>query len=249
MPENVKNTVLAELRQTGTRFVEIADFCGLIADRNPQLQNILAETNAVTVIACYPRTIKWLLDSAGWMHHDLQLQVFNLRTSSADEIIAQLHSHLFGQADAKPITTAETNSPWEPWFPIIDYDRCRQCRQCLNFCLFGVYEVNADNRVIVANPRNCKNNCPACARICPDAAIIFPKLPEDESPLNGSDIGDECEWKARTRVQTRELLGDDVHAALIQRQQMARRRRLKRQAEEQATAERSNCLADAQGGT
>ena len=59
------------------------------------------------------------------------------------------------------------------WYPVIDYSRCTGCRKCVDFCLFGVYALS-DGNVVVSNPDNCKNGCPACARTCPQRAIIFP---------------------------------------------------------------------------
>jgi NAD-dependent dihydropyrimidine dehydrogenase PreA subunit len=69
---------------------------------------------------------------------------------------------------------------------VIDYDRCRNCKQCLNFCLFGVYQLSEEGKVEVRKPAGCKTNCPACARMCPQKAIIFPKYAE--APING-DVG------------------------------------------------------------
>ena len=73
--------------------------------------------------------------------------------------------------------------PGNPWFPVIDRDRCRDCDQCRQFCLFGVYERNDAVGVVVRHPLNCKPGCPACARLCPERAIIFPFCPE--TPING----------------------------------------------------------------
>jgi ferredoxin len=56
----------------------------------------------------------------------------------------------------------------------------------MNFCLFGTYGLSAEDRVQVVKPSGCKTNCPACARMCPRQAIIFPKYAD--SPING-DIG------------------------------------------------------------
>ena len=93
------------------------------------------------------------------------------------------------QHGLKPILqTANRQLPtvsWVPWFPVIDYDRCRNCKQCLNFCLFGVYQLSPEGKVEVQNPSGCKTNCPACARMCPQKAIIFPKYAD--APINGDE--------------------------------------------------------------
>jgi NAD-dependent dihydropyrimidine dehydrogenase PreA subunit len=65
------------------------------------------------------------------------------------------------------------------WYPVIDGSRCVNCKQCMQFCLFGVYELNDSDQVTAAQPDNCKNGCPACSRICPNGAIIFPLYDKD----------------------------------------------------------------------
>ena len=60
------------------------------------------------------------------------------------------------------------------WNPVIDYDRCTNCMECIDFCLFGVYGVDGVDRILVEQPDNCKKGCPACSRVCPEHAIIFP---------------------------------------------------------------------------
>lgn len=73
------------------------------------------------------------------------------------------------------------------WYPVIDYSRCTNCLECLDFCLFGVYGVDALERIIVENPDQCKKGCPACSRVCPQQAIIFP---EYKSPaIAGAEMG------------------------------------------------------------
>jgi len=78
------------------------------------------------------------------------------------------------------------------WYPVLDYSRCSGCRQCLNFCLFGVYALR-DGRVTAVEPDNCKAGCPACARVCPAQAIMFPHFPGDESIAGRSETVCECE--------------------------------------------------------
>ncbi len=64
----------------------------------------------------------------------------------------------------RPLNAPGTTDAWKPWFPVIDPARCTNCMQCLTFCLFDVYGVDADQRLRVENPTNCKVNCPACSR-------------------------------------------------------------------------------------
>lgn len=61
------------------------------------------------------------------------------------------------------------------WYPVIDYSRCTNCMECIDFCLFGVYGVDGSQRILVEQPDNCRKGCPACSRVCPENAIIFPQ--------------------------------------------------------------------------
>jgi NAD-dependent dihydropyrimidine dehydrogenase PreA subunit len=61
------------------------------------------------------------------------------------------------------------------WYPVIDYSRCTNCLECIDFCLFGVYGIDQRDRILVENQDNCKRGCPACSRVCPENAIIFPE--------------------------------------------------------------------------
>jgi NAD-dependent dihydropyrimidine dehydrogenase PreA subunit len=60
------------------------------------------------------------------------------------------------------------------WYPVIDYSRCTNCMECIDFCLFGVYGLDKLDRILVEEQDNCKKGCPACSRVCPENAIIFP---------------------------------------------------------------------------
>ena len=64
--------------------------------------------------------------------------------------------------------------PGRRWYPVIDYSRCTNCMECIDFCLFGVYGVDSLDRINVENQDNCKKGCPACSRVCPEHAIMFP---------------------------------------------------------------------------
>jgi len=61
------------------------------------------------------------------------------------------------------------------WYPVIDYSRCTNCMECIDFCLFGVYGLDTLDRILVEAQDNCKKGCPACSRVCPANAIIFPQ--------------------------------------------------------------------------
>lgn len=98
-----------------------------------------------------------------------------------------------------------------PWFPVIDERLCNNCGQCKGFCLFGVYD-KPEGRIRVTNPRKCKPNCPACARVCPAGAIIFPKF--DKAPINGGCVDVAA---APGETDLNKVLQGDVYAALRRR--------------------------------
>jgi NAD-dependent dihydropyrimidine dehydrogenase PreA subunit len=77
-------------------------------------------------------------------------------------------------AEARFAPEALLTQPQRRWYPVIDYSRCTNCMECLDFCLFGVYGVDKMDRLLVENQDNCKKGCPACSRVCPEQAIIFP---------------------------------------------------------------------------
>jgi NAD-dependent dihydropyrimidine dehydrogenase PreA subunit len=83
----------------------------------------------------------------------------------------------------EPETPIETNVLRSPvrdrWYPVVDGSRCIQCGHCLQFCLFGVYALDAEGKVYVNQPDACKPGCPACSRICPQSAIMFPLYEKD----------------------------------------------------------------------
>jgi NAD-dependent dihydropyrimidine dehydrogenase PreA subunit len=65
--------------------------------------------------------------------------------------------------------------PGRRWYPVIDFSRCTNCMECIDFCLFGVYGVDGAETILVEQPDNCRKGCPACSRVCPHNAIIFPQ--------------------------------------------------------------------------
>jgi NAD-dependent dihydropyrimidine dehydrogenase PreA subunit len=194
--------------------VVIPDLCRAAAEKDPRLGSRFSQIHA-----CHPRAVRALFEFSG-----------NPLPESTE-----LHNH-------RKTSVQKANSPSiqsDPaWFPVLDYARCTSCGQCFEFCLFGVYTKTSEGKVLVAHPESCKNNCPACARICPEAAIIFPKV--GESPINGAEVTDDEALKANIQVNVDEILGDDVYAALNARKQK-RRSLLNQKKLEKALAERKKC--------
>src|SRR3569833_1137865 len=124
--------------------------------------------------------------------------------------------------EARAELKAAQHGAWKPWFPVIDYDRCTNCMQCLSFCLFGVYGVDEDRRIQAQNHDNCKTNCPACSRVCPEAAILFPKY--KAGPINGDIVRDADLQREKMKVDISALLGGDVYSLLRDRSEKARSR-------------------------
>ena len=136
--------------------------------------------------------------------------------------------------------SAFKHGDWKPWFPVIDYDRCTNCMQCLSFCLFGVYGVDDGDRIQVQNNDQCKTNCPACSRVCPEAAIMFPKY--KSGPINGDKVGSKDLQREKMKIDISALLGGDVYDLLRTRSEKAKSRFSKERNPDKALNERMKCL-------
>lgn len=175
------------LRTNGYQVTLIADLCEMVMNRSSELTEI-AETD---IFACYPRTIQSQMD---WL--DLQANnLHDIRNNDLNNILLEFGFNKTEEDnyEANPeIVDAINTLPVAPgsdaWYPILDKSKCTNCGKCHDFCLFGVYTIE-NKQVKVIQPQNCKNNCPACARVCPSKAIIFPKYAK--SPINGGTIEEE----------------------------------------------------------
>ena len=238
-PTAARDAVAGALQAGGKAFVRVPDLCRAVARRSPALQR-LAGNGPLTIVACHPRAVSELLRAAGVPVAGRDLLVLNMRSDGLADLVVRAIARPDGDGAAWPLE--DPADPWVPWFPVIDYGRCQHCRQCLSFCLFGVYDAAADGRVVVANPSNCKTNCPACARICPTIAIMFPKFGGD--PINGAAIVDELSQRERVRIDVEKILGENPYAALAARR--AKRRLL---VQEQASGQAAARQPAAGGGT
>jgi NAD-dependent dihydropyrimidine dehydrogenase PreA subunit len=162
-----------------------------------------------------------------------------IQDTTKKEVIDQINVFIDGFAGPAEHNEIVEGSGWPSWYPIIDYSRCTSCGQCSDFCLFGVYE-KAEKRIVVSNPKGCKNYCPACARICPATAIIFPKY-VNGGAIGGSDEIDELAEQQRQALDMEHLLGNDLYSAL-ERRKVKRNSIIREDAMNKAISERDNAL-------
>jgi hypothetical protein len=152
----------------------------------------LASTTGPLVVASWlkPRAARWILAALGREPDGVtavDLKEFGTAEEAARAVCAALGETWRQTAAAMaPVEDLSSEQVGRRWYPVIDYSRCVGCKQCHDFCLFGVYAVDAAGRVSVTQPDNCKPGCPACARVCPASAIIFPECKDDEA-IAGSE--------------------------------------------------------------
>ncbi len=198
----------ARLEAAGCEVALVDDLCGKVRDAAPEAST----ADGVVVAACYPRAVGALLDTLGVTPH----KILDIRNESAEVVLENLGFESRKAIDASSeeefsrlLAAMPREEGCDPWFPVIDKERCSECEKCHDFCLFGVYAIER-GRVVVRNPENCKNNCPACARLCPSEAIIFPKY--RYSPINGGTEYEEQHPALDTKAIYNEALRERLEA-------------------------------------
>jgi len=198
---------------------------------------------AVIVIGCFGGKPPAVADSTG----RCEVVVSDITGLSLDATIAMVEAARGDRRMNRPLENGASGGPvantadsWKPWFPVIDTARCTNCMQCLSFCLFDVYGVSTDQTLRVENPANCKVNCPACSRVCPEVAIMFPKY--HAGPIDGSPVSDADVNREKMKVDISALLGGDIYAKLRERSADAKTRFSRERSADQALAERRRCL-------
>jgi len=166
------------------------------------------------------------------------VHIENVSGLATEKVIETIESVIESLGESAP-------KKWKPWFPVIDFDRCTNCMQCLSFCLFDVYAVDKKEQITVQNQEKCKTECPACSRVCPEVAILFPKY--GKGPINGDVVRESDVQREAMKVDVSALLGGDIYASLRSRQSGARKRFSTERDESRALIERKRCLKKLQG--
>lgn len=173
--------IAAAMKRGGYNVLVKADLCKNAMESSPDMPIVAAGA----ILACHPRAVQSQLN---WLKLEAT-QIENIRDNSDNDVLSRFGLYYSSAQDSeeeknfrRQIEEFPVENGTDAWYPVIDKKRCTECGKCHDFCLFGVY-AKENKQVKVVQPQNCKNNCPACARMCPDKAIIFPKY--EKSPING----------------------------------------------------------------
>ncbi len=82
----VKAQVLEGLAGSEAAFDAVPDLCEMSARKDPALVQI-AEGD-VTIVACYPRAVRWLFAAAGAPLDGERARIVNMRTDAAEAVLA-----------------------------------------------------------------------------------------------------------------------------------------------------------------
>jgi NAD-dependent dihydropyrimidine dehydrogenase PreA subunit len=200
----------------------------------------------------FPRALKWTL-----ARHDIEvngehrnLHLLDVREMAAREVIERVVGWIGDRpttpaaragmaADGGAVVSAHEEGEVESrWYPVVDHERCTNCMECLDFCLFGVYGVDHEEQLRVVQPDECRADCPACSRVCPAGAIIFPAYRTNPSIAGGDESG---ESPGVPKLDLSKIFGKPKarHLAALERD-----RELNRNGRKPAGAEKMDRLAD-----
>lgn len=206
MPAEEIAKLVVALRGSGYDVALQSDLCELAQNEAEKLGRIN------TVVGCHSRAMRSIFMAAA----QPEPKILELRGRTAFQVLQDLSIEWseYAQADIdsakEEVKAFPVKVATDAWYPVIDRDRCVDCGKCHDFCLFGVYNID-EGKVRVVQPQNCKNNCPACARVCPVEAVIFPKY--DKAPINGGEMAEE----GTIKIDMESMYAEALRSRLAQR--------------------------------
>ena len=196
------------VRNAATRFAELYDVEAVIIDSlydssprkifqgiDDQVDKNLLDPFAAFFGWLSPRASRILLQRQGITDEELPIEDFRRWETVASGVQAAARRFNFSPGSGRVVDLTDKTPQSARWYPVIDGSRCVNCLECLNFCMFGVYSITDSGAITVESPDSCRNGCPACSRICPQSAILFPRCEDDrisgwdESPLSDGSAG------------------------------------------------------------
>jgi hypothetical protein len=100
VPKAVKEEVLLGLTESGLAFDAVPDLCEMTARKDPCLQELATVQGPVKIAACYPRAVKWMFAGAGAPLPEEGVEILNMRTDPADQILTALRGQTVKETSA-----------------------------------------------------------------------------------------------------------------------------------------------------
>ena len=89
VPVETKTEVLKRLCDSGKPFDAVADLCAMSARKDPELKR-LADGQPATIVACYPRAVRWLFHAAQAPLPKEGVEILNMREQKAADILGRI---------------------------------------------------------------------------------------------------------------------------------------------------------------
>ena len=110
VPKAVKDDVLRRLMESDVPFDAVPDLCELSAKKDPCLKELAGDGGPVKIAACYPRAVKWMFSAAGAPLPATGVEVLNMRTDTADVVMASLLGNTIAEPDDDHKSETEATS-------------------------------------------------------------------------------------------------------------------------------------------